>query len=280
MKRHLAGESRLHTVVRACLVVALAATAVLFWLPIGETVTRRISEASSLGMATLMLLVFGRAVRITRGSDRVAWLLILVPTALAMTLYAADPVDPNGALDGFSVAFHVGPWATIAQIVALVILSRRVVAHMSPVGLLLDASWLALAAFIVSWPIVGGPVLSHETMPSAAKFSLVAQSAVAAVLVGLLFALLFGATRSTRASLIVLIAEPFALAASQAVYGRHYVNGTLEYGTWGDFTFPLAFALMACTALLAGRTSNIRTTDRHQPSVPQVITWVPLLRGL
>ncbi len=271
-----AGAVRPEILVSLFIVATVTLTGALFVLPVDNATVKLASEAGSLVTAISLFVALLAATRRSVGLDRLAWALMFVPTAIGLVSYGVDPLDPSATVVRLPAAFVIGPVVTLAQVVAIAVFARTILRQARPFALLLNSVWLALGVLLVTWNLVGGPVLSHPTLSTDALVPLIAQSLTSAFLIGFIATVLPMANSQGRRKLAWASAPAVMLAVGQTAFGYDFVRGALRYGSFGDFLFPLVFGVAAIAVVMRPSTATISTRIESPSARAMAITWIPL----
>jgi len=199
-----------------------------------------------------------------------------VSTTVLVLLYLMDPVRPGPFTTEFSAAFTIGPAIGLVQLAAVTVLARRVTRSVPLVRLGLDSVWLATSGLLITWGVVAGPVMDRADIGLWPTVSLVTQTAVVALLLGLVVALMILTDAHGRWALLAVAIPAGAIAVMQVVYGRAYIDGRLVAGGLADLVLPVSFSLAAVAALEWRRSPLIRPRPVHPGQGQMLITLLPL----
>ena len=250
---------------------------VLFVLPLGDDITKVASLVGTFFTGLLMVGALWWATRVNVGTDRVPWMATLGVYGIGLIVYALDPIEPGPAGGELSAAMFVGPFATVGQIAVVVVLARQLLVGRSASRVVLDAAWLGSASLLLSWNLVAAPVTNDADLTLAEKVALTTQLFAFAALIGLIVAVLAAVDRGSQRVFMLLVSPATLLGFALTSQARVVSTGTIDHGTFADFTFPLAFGIGAAAVFESRRATSIRGRKQVSSSVQLMVSLLPIV---
>ena len=132
-----------------------AVTAALYLLPLSQSTTDIVSDASfSIGAVVLVCLAAAASHR-TTGIDRLAW------AAVAMTLFATTivfAITPASASGRLSPALFMAPGVALAVMTTIVLFGRHALSTLGVSRVVSDTAWLTSGLLALLWRVAISPL--------------------------------------------------------------------------------------------------------------------------
>lgn len=235
------------------------------------------SAFTTLGTGSCLIFGLVFVSRITPGLDRLAWVLVAASTIVWLVAYTIDPIEPDVATSGVSFAFWLAPAMTVVHAIAFAVFARDVIGRVRLPTVVFDSLWLGLAALLIMWNLVGGPVLDSGDVSTVGQVAFVTGAAASAFLIGWTATIVPLADRRGRLVLARLASVPIVLAVGQSVFAHDHVTGQLSYGSIGDFLLLSVFAVAAIGTVTRPLSTGV-TRRLEAPAARSVgITIAPIV---
>jgi diguanylate cyclase (GGDEF)-like protein len=258
--------------VTAALALGIAAvTAVLYALPLSQTIDDATSNAAWTSLALIVVVVSTARAQNSRGIHRTAWVLVSLSFFVTILLFTIDPqvldADLTLALH-FAVISSIGFWA------AVIALSAPALPGLASLRTAADALWVTCALVIALWPWMIDPLL-HTVGPTNTQRALHVAFAISTIALSTTILVIIPHTAGRGRVALGFLGIGGATASAAGVFHiRFFYEGTLRFGSAWDYLWTLG-----TTALVIGSLCSVENelVPRRRPvSWHAFITVLPL----
>ena len=239
----------LHAIVAGLSLLVALVTAVAYLLPLEQDANDAWSNGSFTAMMVLAVAATGMAISNTSGTQRWAWVAILVAFSTVAVAFGLDPQLPDGDL---SVALDLAVLPSLAFTAAVVALCVPALPNVASLRSVTDIAWLSVSLIAVFWPSIVSPLadnLGRTELQRIAHLGFVGTTLI------LTLAVLVVLPNVKGAGLCVLWCLGLGgslVSIAGMLHIRFFYEGALRFGSAFDYLWTIGIGFLILGALLAG----------------------------